>query len=96
MLDHASLVRGKTIEASRDEGVQRLRYVEVVEAPHQAKDLAVALERSAVEEHAHRFDRIERNAVGAIANLGANVVGKAGDEAVQQLVHRVVGQRLER
>ena len=78
MLDHASLVRGKTIEASRDEGVQRLRYVEVVEAPHQAKDLAVALERSAVEEHTHRFDRIERNAVGATANLERTSSGRPG------------------
>ena len=50
---------------------------------------------AAVEQHAHRLDRVERDPVRTPADLRAHVVGQARDEPVEQRVHRVVGERLQ-
>ena len=55
-----------------------------------------ALEASVGDEHAHRLDGVERDAVGARHDRPATAArGRPGHEAVEQLAHRRVGQRLE-
>ena len=56
---------------------------------------AVESEQPAVEQHAHRLDRVQRDALGTVEDLVAQAVRKAGHEAVEELSHRLVGERLE-
>ena len=64
--------------------MQRLRHLERL-------DVAAA-----IDEHAHRLDRVERDTLGPLPDPGAQLLGKVGHEPLEQLVDRLVGERLER
>jgi hypothetical protein len=75
--------------------VQRLGHVEVDEVAGQDVAWTVLRQQLAVEEHPDRLDRVERNALGAVEDAASDLVGQAGDQALERLAHRVVGQRRE-
>jgi hypothetical protein len=56
----------------------------------------VLLEQATVEEHAHGLYGIERNTLGGVEDLPAEIVREPGDEPVEELFHRRIGQRIER
>jgi hypothetical protein len=76
--------------------VQRLGYLERLDRAAWTVDAALAREEPAVEEHSHRLHGIQRHAFGPLENPGVQVVGEAGDEAVEQFLHRGRRERLER
>src|SRR4051794_14893217 len=65
VLQQAPLLGGQPVEARGDERVERLGYVERDDRARWPVEGAVLDERAAVEEHPHRLDRIQRNALGA-------------------------------
>ena len=77
------------VEPRGDERVQRLGHVERLDLARRSVDVAVALEQPAVEQHAHRLDGVEGDALGPAEDLPAQLVGQAGDEPVEQLSHRL-------
>ena len=62
----------------------------------EAVDAVLLDEEAAVEEHADRLDRVQRHAFGAREDALAQLVGQAGDEPVEELAHRLLGERRER
>ncbi len=68
--------------------MQRLRHLELADLRHRAVDRAVLREQAAVEQHPHRLDRVQRDALGARQDLRAQSVGQARDEAGEELLHR--------
>ena len=54
-----------------------------------------SLDLSAVHEHADGLDRVQRDALGTCSDRSAQFLGQPGHEALQERVHRVVGERLE-
>ena len=53
------------------------------------------LEHAAIAQHAHRLDGVQRDPVGRVAEPSPDIVGEPGDEPDEELVHRVVAERLE-
>ena len=95
VLDQPSLLCGERVEAGRDQRVQRLRHLQRLDRSGRPVDVALASEQPAVEQHAHRLDRVERHALGALEDAPAQLVGQARHEAGEELVHRVGRERLE-
>ena len=53
-------------------------------------------DQSAVEQHADRLDRVERNALGPLQHLIPHLLREPGNESGEELRHRrVAGERLE-
>jgi hypothetical protein len=74
-------VSGSPVDEACDQGVERLRDVEVAELAEDTVRALGGLEQSAVEQCANRFDRVEGNAVGPLADSGQRVVGQTGHPA---------------
>ena len=95
VLEEGTLLGWEGIEARRDE---RLKGLGDLEGPELSGDRvgAVALDEDvAVDEHPHGLDGVERYPLGALEDLGGDVLGKALDEPTQQLAHGAAGQGLE-
>lgn len=75
--------------------MQGLGDLERVDVAGGRVGVAVAHEHSAVEQHAHGLDCVERDALGAVEDAPPQLVRETGDETGQQLLHGLVGQRLE-
>ena len=71
VLEQPPLLGGEPVEPRGDERVQRLGHVERLDRPGRPVDVAFAGEQAAVEQHPHRLDRVERNALGAGEDLAA-------------------------
>jgi hypothetical protein len=69
-------------------GVQRLGHLERIDCAGRAVLVAVALEQPAIEQHPDGLDRVERDALGAVPDLGARLDRQAGHEPLEELVHR--------
>ena len=80
VLEHTPLLRRQAVEARSDERVQRLRNLERVDLRRGPVDGALLDEQSAVEEHPHRLHRVERDALGALEDLAAHLLGQARHE----------------
>ena len=96
VLEELALVRLEPVEPRGDERVQRLRHVERSQVSGHGVARLPAFEQPAVEQHADRLDRVERDAVGALADARDGLVGQAGHETAQEVVDRLVGKGLER
>ena len=95
VLEHAPLVRREPIEPRGDQGVQRLRNVQLLGRARRPVDRALLHQQCAVEQHAHRLDRVERHALGASEDLTPKRARQPGHEAGEQFLHRLLGERLE-
>ena len=95
VLEQPPLVCGEAVEPGGDQRMQRLRHLERLHRAGQPVRRALLDEQAAVEEHAHRLDRIQRDAFRPGENLLAQRVGQSGHEAGQELLHRLLRQRLE-
>ena len=95
-LDCKALRRRQAVEPGRDERVQRLRDVERRDLAARDECVAVARQQATVEQHPHGLDRVERNAVGALADLHTQLVAEPWREPAQELVQRVVVEWIER
>ncbi len=94
VLEQAPLLRCETVQARRDQSVQRLRHLERLDFPRRPVDGALLHEQAAIEQHPHRLDRVERHALGASEDLVAQPLRQARDEPVEQLLHRLLRERL--
>jgi hypothetical protein len=95
VLEDRALGRLEQVQARGDERVQGLRDVEVLDLAGQDVARALLGQEPAVEQHAHGFHGVERDALGAPADACQELLAKTRDEACQQLVHRPVGERRE-
>ena len=95
VLEQPPLVRREAVEPRGDQGMQRLGDVERGDLARGPVDGAVLDEIAAVEEHAHGLDGVERHALGAGEDLLARLRGEAGDEAVEEVAHRLLRERIE-
>ena len=77
----------QTVEAGGDQRVKRFRHLERLDLADGPVDRAFLDERAAVEQHPHRLDCVERNALGAGEDLLAQRLRQAGNETAQQLIH---------
>jgi len=75
--------------------VQRLRHLERVDRARGPVGWAVLNEEAAVEQHAHGLDRVQRHSLRPAEDAVAQVLGQSGNEAREQLVHRLRRERLE-
>ena len=66
VLEQAALGRVEPVQARRDERVERLRHGERGEVADRLVRAIGLLQAAVVEEHAHRLDRVERDALGAL------------------------------
>ena len=86
----------QAVEARRDQRVERLRDVERGEVAGDLVAVLAGRKQAAVEQHAHRLDRVERDAVRALSDAADRVLGQARHEATEHVVDRLLGQRVER
>jgi hypothetical protein len=77
-------------------GLERLGHGQRVERARRDVDPVVLLQASLRDEHADRFDGVERDAVGAGHDGVRRGLRDAGDQAGEQLAHRLVGQAVQR
>ena len=95
-LDHRRSLRIERVEPGRDQRVEGLGHVERVDCADGDEAVVTQREQAAVEQHPHRLDRVERNAVRALADRLAQRVRQPGREPVQEGVHRGAVQWFER
>ena len=72
-----------------------LRHLERLDGTGQTVTAVRSDEQPPIEQHAYGLDRVQRDALGALENARAKLFGQPGHEAEQQLVPRVLGERLE-
>ena len=93
--DEGPLCWIERVEPRGDQRLERLRHRERREVLR--RDVAITLERKATlrEERAHRLDGVERDPVGPPDDGAHGVLRQPGDEAGEQLAHRLLRERLE-
>src|SRR5579859_6920285 len=95
ILEQPALRRRETIQAGGDQRMQRLWHLERLDCADRPVDGTLLDERAAVEQHPDRLDGVERDAFGAGEYLLAQRLRQARNEAGQQLLHRLLRERLE-
>ena len=95
VLEQAALLRRQPVEARGDEPVQRLGHLERRDLAGRAVDRAFLNEQSAVEQHPHRLDCVERHAFCARQDLRPQLLWEPGHESIEQLGHRRLRERAE-
>ena len=95
VVEQAPFVRCEAVEPGGDQGVQRLRNLELLDLCGEAVGRTLLNEQAAVEQHSHRLDCVERHALRPGEHLVANALRKTGNEAAQELVHGRGRERLE-
>ena len=96
VLEQATLLGLESVQPRGDQRVECFRDGECFDRPRRAVDIAFALEETAVEKHADGLDGVERHALRSVEDLGLKLLLETRDEAVEQLLHRPLGKRLER
>ena len=76
VLQQPALFGGQAVEARCDQRVQCLRHFERLDRTRWPVDRAVEDKQPAVEQHAHRLDRVERDALGAREDLLVDLAGQ--------------------
>ena len=87
VLEDATFLWAQSVETSGDERVQRLRHLQRLDRGGRPVDGALLHERPAVEEHAHRLDGVQRDALGAVEYLRRQLVRKPRREPAEEIVH---------
>ena len=96
VLEQGSLLGRDAVEPGCDEGLECLGNGEILDRSGGFEPVALSLHEAPVQEHPDGFDRVERNAFGTIADPVAKFLGEPRDHPDEELVHRVVHERLER
>ena len=96
VLEQPALLRGEPVEAGRDQGVQGLGDLQVLDRAGDVVAVAAAFQQAPVQQHPHRLDRVQRDALGPLQDLVAETGGQARDQPGQQLLHERDRQRLQR
>ena len=96
VFDHPPLHLLEAVEPRGDQRVQGLRHLERLDLSVGHVDVALAAQQPAVEQHAHGLHGVEGHALGPLADAHAELLREARHEPVEQLVDRVVRERLER
>ena len=87
-LEQPALGLAEPIQAGGDERVQRLGHVEVLHLAADHVALAVLHQQAAVQQHPHDLHRVERHALGAVADPGHQLLREPRSEALE---HRLDG-----
>ena len=95
ILDQAPFRCRQRVEASRDQGVQRLRHGQVRQVAR--RDVAAVGRRQSAlgDQHPDRLDRVQRDAVGAFGDRSKRRIGKTRNELGEQLADGGLRQWLE-
>ena len=95
-LDEPPIVFAKRVEPRRDQGVERVRHGNVGGvALHLVAAVPGGHEVAAVDQHAHRLDRVERDALGTTGDCPHRVLRNARESATNHLRHLLRLERLE-
>ena len=95
VLEGAAFLRREAVETRCDQCVQRLGHFKRLDCSGQAIRGPLLDEQAAVEQHPNRLDRVQGHALGALEDLPAKLLGQPRDEPGEQLVHRLLRERLE-
>ena len=82
VLEQPPLLGGEPVEPGGDQRVQRLRHLERLDRSRQPVD-GPSWTSPAVEEHADRLDRVQRDALGAVEDPVAERVREPRHEPVR-------------
>ena len=85
----------EAVQPRGDQCVQALGNFEGVERAVGAESAILLNHEPAIEQHAHGLDGVEGDAGGTIADARAQLGGKAGNEPIEELTHRIRAQRVE-
>ena len=96
VLDRSSFPRRESVQTGGDEGLEGLRNVERVDGSGGSVHRSLLHEEPAVQQHANGLDRVQRDALGAVADPRPQLCREPGHEPLQQLVHGVLAERFER
>src|SRR6186997_1669746 len=96
VLEQPPLLWIEPVQPSRDQSLQRLGNLQFVDRPGLTVDRSLLDQESAVEQHPHRFDRVQRDAFGTPQDLLPKLERKAGYEAVEEGLHVLGRERLEK
>ena len=66
VLQDAPLLSGKSVQPRRDQRVQRLRHLEILDLGRESVLRAFLPQQSAVEQHANRLHRVQGHAFGTL------------------------------
>ena len=95
VLEQPSLLGREAVEPGGDQRVQRLGHLELADLRDGAVDRALLCDQAPVEQHPHRLDGVERDALGAGEDLLTRAFGQARHEPREKLLHRALRQWLE-
>ena len=97
LLHDTTFVRIEGVETRRDEGCQPRWSLELTQFADEVEGVVVGLcDDALVQEPSHRLDGVEGDAIGTLHDPCTRAVGKARDEAIQQLAHDLAGERVDR
>ena len=80
VLEQAPLLGRDAVQARGDQRVQRLGHLERLDLARGLVDGPLLGEQAAVEQHPHRLDRVQGDALGAREDLRAQPLGQARHE----------------
>ena len=95
VLQQPSLLSSKPVQARGDQRMQGLWHLEGLDLTRGPIDRAVLGEQAAIQEHPHRLHRIQRHPLRSPQDLCAQPLRQARNEALQQLLHRSLRERLQ-
>ena len=97
LLHDTTFVRIEGVETRRDEGCQPRWSLELTQFADEVEGVVVGpCDDALVQEPSHRLDGVEGDAIGTLHDPCPRAVGKARDEAIQQLAHDLAGERVDR
>ena len=84
------------IETGGDQRMERLGHLQRRQVACDDGCAVDLLQQPSVEQHPHRLDGVQRDAVRGLTQPVPGLLREAGDEAGEEVVHGVVAERLER
>ena len=95
VLEHPPLLGRKVVEPSGDQRLEAGWHVEGLDRCRRLVGAALARQQAAVDEHADRLDRVERDALGSLEDLSAELDRKPGHRSLEEALELRRGERLQ-